>query len=549
MNCNECEKMSQVQNDRIFDKRKVTNSLNFSITMNGVESCSHNCVYCSAATTLNYAQGVNYNDLESSLKKIDEKTYSEFRADFNKMTETLEQDSRFRRAKELQEKKGIQCYVHIDLWGADPVTCHLSTQETVDFLKDFFINKHGMKLDLSSSTGGLPLARKDICDYYKENNISLQISHDGCGQWMRTKDVDPLYDDRMADNIADLFKSGHLRLINDCLNFYNGDIFANKKYWDDYFEHIGLSDNLRKNLYIKLNRVYDGVYNIQKKNVNGIFGSDKRQWEELKGMPFGNMNHHNWKHANTGNVELDHLLAHELDSYLNDWLRLAILMRDPKIRNDIMWRPYLSYFTEQVNRWHPMESHDSSLGQCRRFQRAKHKLGDPKYWGKPNDFGVYENFVVDTIGGYCECNLIDSEHSTKNPGGFIEPEHCKYCKYYLQSECMGCGSEEVNPDCEFRYRWVSMLEQVKLLDEVLQRNSENFLEMNKSKVEVEAYNRGRKDEHNYIANQVLNNFIQSPNSNLIVPQSSCNCKKPENKQEPTQRLQKRKITEPTKSNK
>ena len=33
----------------------------------------------------------------------------------------------------------------------------------------------------------------DICDYYREHNITLQISHDGCGQWMRTKDIDPLY--------------------------------------------------------------------------------------------------------------------------------------------------------------------------------------------------------------------------------------------------------------------------------------------------------------------------------------------------------------------
>lgn len=553
MNCNECEKTRQGHLARVNDTRKVSNSLNYSITMNGVESCSHSCVYCSAATTLNYAQGVNYSDLENSLKKIDEKTYSEFRADFAKMEETIEQNTRFRRAKEIQEKQGVQAVVHIDLWGADPITCHLATQETVDFLKDFFENKHGMKLDLSSSTGGLPLARKDICDYYKENNMKMQISHDGCGQWMRTKDVDPLYDDRMADNIADLFKSGNLNLVNDCLNFYNGDVFANKKYWDDYFEHISLPMDKRLQLYIKLNRVYDGIYDIQKKNVNGIFGSDKRQWEELKGKPFGNMNHHNWKHANTGNIELDHLLAHELDSYLNDWLRIAIMMRDPKVRNDPYWKPYLSYLTEQVNRWRVMESHESSLGQCRRYQRAVHQLGDPKYWGKPNDFGVYENFVIDTTGKYCECNLIDGDHSTKNPGGFIEPEHCKYCKYYLQSECMGCGSEEINPDCEFRYRWVAMLEQVKLLDEVLKRNGDNAVEFNRKKIETEAYNKGRKDEHNYIANQVLSNFIQSPNSKLMVPQtsiqSSCNCKKPETKQEPTQKLQERKIVEPTKSNK
>jgi sulfatase maturation enzyme AslB (radical SAM superfamily) len=198
--------------------------------MNGIESCSHGCVYCSAATTLNYAQGVNHKDLENSLKKIDDKTYSEFKADFTKVAETFEHNTRFRKAKEIQEKQGIQAEVHIDLWGGDPVTNHLATIECVDFLKDFFENKHGMKLSISSSTGGLPLARRDIVDYYIENKITLQISHDGCGQWMRTGEIDPLYDERMAGNIAVLFNNGTLNMINDCLNFYNNDVFANKDY-------------------------------------------------------------------------------------------------------------------------------------------------------------------------------------------------------------------------------------------------------------------------------------------------------------------------------
>ena len=127
------------------------------------------------------------------MKKIDEKTYSEFKADFAKVEETFEHNSRFRHAKEIQEKQGIQAEVHIDLWGGDPITNHLATQECVDFLEDFFVKKHGMKLQLNSSTGGLPLARNDIRDYYIEKGITLQISHDGCGQWMRTGDIDPLY--------------------------------------------------------------------------------------------------------------------------------------------------------------------------------------------------------------------------------------------------------------------------------------------------------------------------------------------------------------------
>ena len=132
-------------NEYSLHKFKGSNSLNYSFTMNGIESCSHGCVYCSAATTLNYAQGVNHKDLENSLKKVDEKTYGEFKADFAKVAETFEHNSRFRKAKEIQEKQGVQAEVHIDLWGGDPVTNHLATIECVDFLKDFFENKQGSK--------------------------------------------------------------------------------------------------------------------------------------------------------------------------------------------------------------------------------------------------------------------------------------------------------------------------------------------------------------------------------------------------------------------
>ena len=86
-NCNEqCQQACQAS----YSNRTKSNYLNYSFTMNGIDSCSHGCVYCSAARTLNYAQGVNKNDLEGSLKKIDEKTYSEFKADFAKVEETFE---------------------------------------------------------------------------------------------------------------------------------------------------------------------------------------------------------------------------------------------------------------------------------------------------------------------------------------------------------------------------------------------------------------------------------------------------------------------------
>ena len=476
-------------------QKKMDNRINYSITMNGIESCSHGCVYCSAATTLNYAQGVNKENVLGSLEKIDEKTYSEFVADFPKLEETLEHNSRFINAKKIQEKQGIQCQVHIDMWGGDPVTNHLATQEVVAFLEDFFIKKHGMKLKINTSTGGIPLARTDICDFIREHNMECQISHDGCGQWMRTGEIDPLYDDRMADNIASLFRSGHLNMINDCLNFYNNSVFANKKYWDDYFKSINMPADKFAKLYIKLNRIYDGDYDVGKKNHLGIFGSDKRVWKELIDKPFGDMRHHNWKNLNSGNTELDHLFAHELDEYINDWYRLAMLMRDPYTLKDPKWKPYIAYISEQVNRWKIMPDRDAAHAICRRFQMTTSGNGKPEYWIKPNAYGEIENFVIDTKGGYCECNLIDSDHHVKNLGCKIVPKQCPSCRFYLQAECQGCGSEIFTEDCEFRFRWVSLLEQVKLLDVLLKNN--NAVAFDKGR------NQGRIDERTDIGAAIL----------------------------------------------
>lgn len=518
-NCNQCLSVCQANNKNGNKINNEENRINYSFTMNGVESCSGGCVYCSAGTTLNYAMGVDYGNVEKSLHQIDEKTYSEFKADFTKMAETLEHNSRFRKCKEVQEKLGKQGIVHIDIWGADPVTCHLATQEVVDFAEDFFIKKHGMKLELSSSTNGLPLMRNDIVDYYREHHITLQISHDGCGQWMRTKDIDPLYTKGYAENIAELFKDGTLNMINDCLNFYNNNVFANKKYYVDYFKSINMPRDKYEKLFIKLNRIYDGEYNIQKKNVKGIFGSDKREWEELKGKPFGDMRHHNAK-MNTGNLELDHLMSHELDNYLNDWYKLALLVREPDLlKKDFTWKPFLGYISEQLKRWKPMSSRDESQSICRRYQMTMAGVGDSKYWCKPNEFGEIEMFVIDTIGGYCECNLIDSEHHVKNLGCATVPKQCHICRFYLQSECQGCGSEIFTEDCEWRYRWVQLLENVNMLDKLL------GMYPTQQRVN-EAYKKGRSDEHSMIANQLLDNFIKYPNSNLLVPQNNhqCNCK-------------------------
>ena len=49
-NCNEqCQQACQAS----YSNKPKSNYLNYSFTMNGIDSCSHGCVYCSAARTLN----------------------------------------------------------------------------------------------------------------------------------------------------------------------------------------------------------------------------------------------------------------------------------------------------------------------------------------------------------------------------------------------------------------------------------------------------------------------------------------------------------------
>ena len=64
----------------------------------------------------------------------------------------------------------------------------------------------------------------------------------------------------------------------------------------------------------------------------------------------------------------------------------------------------------------------------------------------------------------------------------------------MLSECIGCGSELFTEDCEWRYRWVSMLEQVKYLDTVIQTIKDDASKLASQNAYKQGYNKGREDE-------------------------------------------------------
>jgi hypothetical protein len=95
----------------------------------------------------------------------------------------------------------------------------------------------------------------------------------------------------------------------------------------------------------------------------------------------------------------------------------------------------------------------------------------------------------------------------------------------LQSECMGCGSEIFAEECEWRYRWVSMLEQVKYLDTVIQTIKDDATKLASQNSYKQGYAKGREDERVDTGAAIITSVSQL----LGLPgysksNNKCNCK-------------------------
>ena len=94
------------------------------------------------------------------------------------------------------------------------------------------------------------------------------------------------------------------------------------------------------------------------------------------------------------------------------------------------------------------------------------------------------------------------------------------------------GSEVFTEDCEWRYRWVSMLEQVKYLDTVIQTIKNDNAKAVSQNAYNQGYKKGREDERIDTGAAIVSSvskffglpgYSKSNNSNIVVPKS-CNCK-------------------------
>lgn len=396
--------------------------MSISLVMYGIKKCSGACLYCSAASTMDYRDKKNGN--RKSFKFDKEKTKKRI-LEYTNIEQIL--------------ADGDSAELSIDIWGGNPVENFEEFKETVEFcqkeLREF------QKVKLHTSGNGLELQSDDIVNYLIENDIHYQLSHDGYGQWLRTGDIDPLYWDKTKDNIVKLTRLGILDWINTTLNGYNFSFFSNMEFWNKWRRENNLMDI--DTLTIKLNHLYPGTPSVDKE----WFGN-----KDIKGDVWGT------KPCKKGQIIGDiNLYGKDLSIYMHEIRKMGIICHTPGIEKSPEWQPFVSYIMGQVTRWQTLKSELDFTGLCRAFQMG---LKD-------------KNFAIDTIGEYSQCNLIDSSTPVKNPSG-KRPDECETCIYKMQAECFPCGSE-VMPSCEYHYQWCQVLEEFAQLKELLAslRNENN----------------------------------------------------------------------------
>ena len=435
----------------------MTRTVSFSFTAAGVHACSGNCFYCSAASSMDYSfmNLKNKDKLKDNIIKTDAKAYDELKADFNKCEETFDHDPQIVEIFEARKKDpSLEVIMKVDLWGADPLTCKSVLDEMLAFLQDYSA-KRNFKLDVHTSTNGLPLLIDEYAEWLIQNNIGLQLSHDGLGQWIRTQEIDPM---EFANTQA-LIKGGTLNWINATLNFWNPSLFKNIAYFTNYLKKIfpdvyapdkfctPEDDRVFRALFIKLNHIYDGDYNLKALNKRGLFNGV--EYDSLKNAPIGDLAFRNdYELAERYNVPG---LARVLDEHIAEWEKLSY-----DVEQDFpIILPFKEYIRNQLTRNSFYKSHrEENAGACRAFQQGLRK----------------HTFVIDTLGNYSQCNLIDSEHSVENPECKQAPI-CKGCRFEFAEACNGCGS--VMPrqkDCNYLYAWNCFIERY-----TMRKNHENMI--------------------------------------------------------------------------
>lgn len=439
--------------------------VNCSLTMYGVRNCSGGCYYCSARHTMGYDEQTNNETFIFNGPKIIERL-----REYIKTTNNIEDLS--------------TVDLLIDVWGGNPLDNFDCFKRTIDFIEND-LRKLFHRVEIHTSGNGLEMRKKEVVDYLIEHRIGYQLSHDGCGQFLRTGEIDPLYWEKTKDNLVLLAKENLFDWICCALSAYNFSPISNLRYFTNWIEENNLEDH---NFYIKLHHIYPGTKPINKHYVgpdkdyikNGdLIGELQVRGDRLRIQ----MNEYEW------------LTAISCYAQDND---LSLETQELK-STDLKY--FMEYFRQFVGFFRPdLKEYDNSIyGACSLFQKGINKV----------------TFVIDTAGEFSPCNVMQHDVTMAWPTCEQAP-YCKDCEFRFQSECNSCGieaPEEMNPEtgrCYYRYNLMRLAKRITYIMEGRKLSKKDFddeeiYKKYKEMIKKEKYN--LKDYLNIITDPIISEWV------------------------------------------
>ena len=293
----------------------------------------------------------------------------------------------------------------VNLWGGEPLIHIQYFEPIIKRLEEEF----GDKIDnYFLSTNGIPLADKKVIEWiYKINKIKpvrLQLSHDGIGQYYRTKLFDPLYSDSTKNVLVKLANDGIFNLINCTMSSKNPSMFANMFYFNKWL----LDNNLSNIVDVKLNHINDSDY-CSDYDFNG---------DELS------------------------TYIHETEILFMDTYTIYKkfnLENNPK-NAPKWWVPFIGYFYNQLMR----DGLYEVPGGCGQFAIGMRD----------------QTWCINTKGEYVACQLWDTNDGIQNMK-LEMPEYCNECEYKVYNECHPCPNNTYPKKCAYHKEFIRMILRLK----------------------------------------------------------------------------------------
>lgn len=397
------------------------NRPNITVVFNNAVRCSGFCGFCTAARIADYNQGFNNNDL-ASIRNINEQLNNLIKWDYDALEKRIVEYPGWKESTSF----------NISAWGADPLTSFDQFVELYEFCTDI-AKRNNKVVTFSGSTNGMAFSQDDWVEWLlNRNNITMQISHDGCGQWMRTLDHNPLE----WENTLKLFRHGMLNYISCVLNFWNSSPMSNIKYFEN-----NIPADIYNKIQIRLYTVRDAPYDVSMLNYKGMLND--KTYDQLKGLKLGDMCIRNDETLakETGVWQL----AHQADDYFDEIEQIY------KSIDNSRYDPYRSVLIQRVA-YNAKQMHGYVREGIPNYQRP---------WCAQYHTGQRDNSnCIDTLGKFTPCHLYDSNMNVPNPN-YTKPERCNSCKYKDCWECNVCGAMELSPNyCQWNYRFQQQMQRL-----------------------------------------------------------------------------------------